>query len=132
MIYDLRLTLGGQALHAVSEDGYLLLSTDIWVGALIRRAELAGAFAAVARKGDPRAGAVLVKALDRRAGTARLYSEAVRGDGERFWMQPLRSRAEADLDAYVERQARIDPDVWVVEIDDRQGRHFLTEPVEKG
>ena len=38
----------------------MLLSTDVWVGALIRRAELGGAFATVARKGDPRAGAVLV------------------------------------------------------------------------
>ena len=68
----------------------MLLSTDIWAGALIRRAELGGAFATVIRKGDPRAGAVLVKVVDRRAGVARLYSEATRGDGERVWMQPVR------------------------------------------
>ena len=109
----------------------MLLSTDIWVSALIRRAELAGAFAVVAHKGDPRAGAVLVKVLDRRAGTARLYAEATKGDGERVWMQPVPSDAEAELDAYVERARRIDPDLWVVEIDDAQGRHFLTEAVEK-
>jgi len=108
----------------------LILSTDIWVGALIRRAEQGGAFAAVLRKGDARAGAVLIKVLDRRAGIARLYAEATRGDGERVWMQPVASEAEADLDAYAERSARIDPDVWVVEIDDREGRHFLVEPVE--
>ena len=108
----------------------MLLSTDIWVSALIRRAELAGAFAVVARKGDPRAGAVLVKALDRRAGTARLYAEATKGDGERVWMQPVPSDAEPELDAYIERARRIDPDLWVVEIDDVQGRHFLTEAVE--
>ena len=36
----------------------MLLSTDLWVSALIRRAELAGAFATVARKGDARAGSV--------------------------------------------------------------------------
>ncbi|MDR3508295.1 MAG: DUF1491 family protein, partial [Caulobacteraceae bacterium] len=63
----------------------MLLSTDIWVGALIRRAEQGGAFAVVARKGDARAGAVLLKVVDRRAGTTRLYCEAVRGDGERVW-----------------------------------------------
>ncbi|MBQ1542834.1 DUF1491 domain-containing protein [Caulobacter sp. CCUG 60055] len=108
----------------------MILSTDIWVGALIRRAEQGGAFAAVLRKGDARAGAVLIKVLDRRAGIARLYAEATRGDGERVWMQPVASEAEADLDAYAERSARIDPDVWVVEIDDREGRHFLVEPVE--
>ncbi len=108
----------------------MLLSTDLWASALIRRAELAGAFATVVRKGDPRAGAVLVKVMNRRAGEARLYAEALRGDGERIWMQPAASQAEPDLDAYIERQVRIDPDIWVVEIDDVQGRHFLTESVE--
>jgi hypothetical protein len=108
----------------------LLLSSDIWVGALIRRAELGGAFAAVARKGDPRAGAVLVKAVNRREGGATLYSEATRGDGERVWMQPVNSRDEAELDAYIARAVRIDPDLWVVEIEDTEGRHFLVEAVE--
>ena len=110
----------------------MLLSTDIWVGALIRRVEIGGGFAYVARKGDPRAGAVLVKVLNRGQGTARLYAEATRGDGDRVWMEPAASREEGDLDRYIERAARIDPDVWVVEIEDKQGRHFLVEPVEKG
>jgi len=85
----------------------------------------------VARKGDAKAGAVLVKVLDRRQGTARLYGEALRGDGERFWMQPQPGRSEEDIDAYIARAVRIDPDVWVVEIEDVEGRHFLVEPVEK-
>jgi hypothetical protein len=108
------------------------LSSDVWVYALIRRAELAGAFAAVLRKGDARAGAVLVKVVNRRAGEARLYAEATRGDGERVWMEPRASADEAEIDGYIERAARIDPDIWAVEIDDPEGRHFLTEPVEKG
>ena len=110
----------------------MLLATDVWVGALIRRAEIGGAFAVVARKGDPRAGAVLVKVLNRGDGSARLYGEAYRGDGERIWMQPVLSHEEPDLDAYIERARRIDPDVWVVEIEDREGRDFLVEPVERG
>lgn len=108
----------------------MLLSTDIWVGALIRRAQQQGAFAAVSRKGDPQAGAVLIKAVNLRERSARLYSEATRGDGERVWMQPVSSTEEPELDAYIERSARIDPDIWVVEIEDAEGRHFLVEPVE--
>jgi len=110
----------------------MLLATDVWVGALIRRAEIGGAFAVVVRKGDPRAGAVLVKVLNRGDGSARLYGEAYRGDGERVWMQPVSSHEEPELDRYVERAVRIDPDVWVVEIEDRHGRDFLVEAVERG
>ena len=109
----------------------MLLSTDIWVSALIRRAELGGAFAVVARKGDARAGAVLVKVLNRSNNTARLYSEATRMDGDRVWMQPAQSDREPDLDRYIERARKVDPDLWVVEIEDKEGRHFLTEPVDR-
>ncbi len=109
----------------------MILSTDVWVSALIRRAELEGAFATVARKGDPRAGAVLVKVLNRRQGSARLYAEATRADGERVWMRPARADQEVELDAFVDRAVRVDPDLWVVEVEDGAGRHFLTEPVDE-
>jgi hypothetical protein len=109
----------------------MILSSEVWVAALIRRAELGGAFATVARKGDGRAGAVLVKTIDHKTGEARLFAEATRADGERVWMQPAPSDREAELDAYADRAARIDPDLWVVEIEDADGRRFLTEAVER-
>lgn len=107
----------------------MLLSTDLWVSALIRRAELAGAFATVARKGDARAGTVIVKAFDTSNRRARLYSEAFGPDGERLWMQPVQSDLESELDQYLERQIGYDPDLWIIEIEDREGRHFITEKV---
>lgn len=107
----------------------MLLSTDLWVSALIRRAELAGAFATVARKGDARAGTVIVKAFDTSTRRARLYSEAFGPDGERLWMQPVESEFESELDDYLQRQIRYDPDLWIIEIEDREGRHFITETV---
>ena len=106
------------------------LSTDLWVSALLRRAELGGAFPAVVRRGDARAGAVLVKVIDRREGRFDIYAEAVRGEGERVWMRPIAAEDEAAQDAYAERAVRFDSDLWIVEIDDPKGRHFLTEPVE--
>ena len=110
----------------------MILSTDVWVAALIRRVELSGAYATVARKGDTRAGAVLVKTLDRRSGAARLYAEATSAGGERVWMRPAKGEQEAELDAYVERALRVDPDLWVVEIEAPDGTRFLTEPVDEG
>lgn len=108
----------------------MLISTDVWVSALIRRAQLAGASAVITRKGDARAGAVLVKAYDTLNRTARLYTETVSLDGERLWIQPHPEAFESELDAYAARQANYDPDIWVVEIEDREGRHFLVEDVE--
>jgi hypothetical protein len=107
------------------------LKTSIWAGALVRRAQSQGAMAMIARRGDPDAGAVLVKVstLDRRA---RLYAPARDGDGQRVWLDlsagPLGFN-EADIDAHAEKRALSDPDLWIVEIEDRAGRHFLTEPV---
>jgi hypothetical protein len=109
----------------------LLLSTDLWTSALIRRAELAGAFATVVRKGDARAGTVIVKAYDTSTRRARLFTEAFGPDGERLWIQPVASELESELDAYIQRQAGYDPDLWVVEIEDREGRHFITEKVDQ-
>jgi hypothetical protein len=107
----------------------LLLSSDLWVSALIRRADLAGASAVVVRRGDARAGTVIVKAYDTSTRQARLFTEATGFDGDRLWIQPM-TGAESELDAYIQRQIGYDPDLWVVEIEDREGRHFITETVE--
>lgn len=108
------------------------LKTEFWVSALIRRAEIAGAFAGVVEKGDADAGAVLVKVATLN-GKARLYGPARNGEGERIWLDlsagPV-GDVEGDVDEYVRKRREGDPDLWVIEIEDRHGRHFLDEPVE--
>ena len=106
----------------------MLLSSDLWVGALVRRAEIGGAFATVVRKGDARAGTVIVKAYNTSTREARVYSEAFGQDGDRLWIQPA-AGTESEIDAYIERQRGYDPDLWVVEVEDREGRHFIVEKV---
>jgi len=110
------------------------LKTDFWATALMRRAQIAGAFAGVTRKGDTDAGAVLVKVATMN-GKARLYAPARDGDGERIWLDlsagPL-GDAEPDVDAYARKRAETDPDLWVIEIEDKHGRHFLMERVDGG
>ncbi|WP_295208284.1 DUF1491 family protein [uncultured Brevundimonas sp.] len=108
----------------------MLLSSDLWVSALIRRAQIEGAYATVVKTGDARAGSVIVKAYDTSTRTARLFTEAFGTDGDRLWIQPVTSDSESELDAYIARQRGYDPDMWVVEIEDRQGRHFITETVQ--
>jgi hypothetical protein len=108
------------------------LKTEIWAQALIRRAQIAGAFAAIVRKGDPDAGAVLVKVstLD---GRARLYAPARDGAGERIWLDLSTGSLgveEGGVDEHARRRAANDPDLWIIEIEDRAGRNFLTEPID--
>lgn len=108
----------------------MLLSTDIWVSALLKRVEMAGSFATIAKKGDARAGSVIVKVLNLRNREAYVLREAQTGE-DTLWMRPVETLNEPDVDAYIERQLKYDPDLWVVEIEDAEGRNFLTEKVEK-
>ncbi|MFT4090226.1 MAG: DUF1491 family protein [Asticcacaulis sp.] len=105
------------------------IPTDFWVAALLKRIELGGGFGYVTRRGDPKAGTVLIKTLHLREGRHRLLRLVNTGEGER-WISPLRSEAPEQMDAYIEKEKRFDPDLWLVEIEDVEGRHFLTEPVE--
>jgi len=106
------------------------LKAEIWVKALIRRCEVEGAAAMVVARGDATSGVVLVKvnSLD---GLTRVFSPARAGDGSFQWLSGtgVEPVAEVEADAYIARQRKFDPDLWVVEIEDRAGRHFLQEPV---
>lgn len=104
------------------------LKAEFWTSALIRRAESSGAFAAVVKRGDKDAGACLVK-VRLLNGEAMLYRPIRNMAGERVWL-PKGPAEEPEIDLYMNSRVDDDPDLWIVEIEDRQGRHFLTEPVE--
>ncbi|MFQ5563727.1 MAG: DUF1491 family protein [Parvularculaceae bacterium] len=103
------------------------LKTEIRVRAHIRRCRSEGAFATVARRGDPDAGAVAIKVY-LGAATARLFMQSRDLDGRPIWREPFEeARAESEIDARLEKECAIDPDLWIVEIEDREGRAFLDE-----
>ncbi|MCC5976389.1 MAG: DUF1491 family protein, partial [Rubellimicrobium sp.] len=47
--------------------------------------------------------------------------------GARAWVM-LAEGPEAEVDASITRQAGFDPDLWVIEVEDRTGRHLLDQP----
>jgi len=105
------------------------LKTGLYVRAIIRRAEIGGASAYVARRGAEEAGALILK-LTRPDGSVTVLSRATRGDGERVWMKPLGESTDSTTVAkYFEKQIRFDPDIWILEIEDREGRAFVDEPI---
>jgi hypothetical protein len=105
------------------------LKAGIFVRALIRRAEVAGAQGFVVKKGSEEAGAVFLK-ISRLDGTCLVLNQSVAGDGARVWARPLGEVCdEAKASAYFERQRKYDPDLWIVEIEDREGRAFVDEKI---
>lgn len=103
------------------------LTAEFWIAAYLARLRLADIPAFVVARGDGTAGAVLVKQspLD---GTARLFQRSFDPlTGERQWMV-LAEGSEGQVDEAVARQRSFDPDLWVIEVEDRGGRHLLDEP----
>lgn len=101
------------------------LTSEFWVQAYLRRLALADIPAFVTSKGDLTAGAVLVKQapLD---GTATLFQRSYDLDGNRVWVT-LAEGEERGVDEAISRQRSFDPDIWVIEVEDRNGRHLLEE-----
>ncbi len=100
------------------------LRADVWVAAYLARLRGLAIPAYVMGRGDDTAGAVLVKCatLD---GKAKAYQRSFDPmTGARTWMT-LAEGDETDVDAAVARQRSYDPDLWVIEVEDRQGRHLL-------
>ncbi|HVX75871.1 MAG TPA: DUF1491 family protein [Bradyrhizobium sp.] len=107
------------------------LKSSIWVAAYLRRCQTEGVFAAVRKRGAEEAGAVFVKValLD---GNAMLYAPAPQTayddsrPTERIFVpvspQPI---SEAAVEERLAKEIRFDPDAWIVEAEDRAGRHFL-------
>jgi hypothetical protein len=108
------------------------LKAEIWVKAYLRRCQVEGATAVLVRRGDTDAGAIYIK-VSRLDGTAMLFGPAPAGldaaGEDRRWQPCLdpASLTEVAADSYLARQIEFDPDIWIVSVEDRQGRHFLDD-----
>lgn len=106
------------------------LRSDFWVPAYIRRCGAEGVVAVLRRRGAAEAGAIFIK-LDCLDGTARLFGPAPQSlvaaeDGERRFIEiPLSDNTPLAAEEKLRREVRFDEDLWIVEIEDRVGRHFL-------
>ncbi|MGB3407990.1 MAG: DUF1491 family protein [Jannaschia sp.] len=100
------------------------LAASFWVAAYRKRLDQHGIPCMVVRHGDDTGGAVLVK-LNTLDGMARVFQRSFDlTSGDRVWVT-LAEGPERDCDAALARQASFDPDIWVLEVEDRAGRHLL-------
>ncbi len=107
------------------------LKTDIWVYAWCRRVRAAGAFATIARKGAEEAGAVFV-IVNRQDGSFDLLGPAPqaafddRNPADRLFCGLLSGVPEAEVNGRIDQETRFDSDLWLVEVEDRAGRAFVS------
>ena len=107
------------------------LKSSIWVSAYIRRCMIEGAYAVVRRRGAEEAGAIFVR-VDRLDGTSDLFGPAPQSEFDdqpidRAFMASLRDQPKPneEVESYLGRQLKFDPDIWIVEVEDKKGRNFL-------
>lgn len=109
------------------------LRSDLWVSAYLRRAEIEGAFAVLRQRGAAEAGAIFIR-LDRLDGTGALFGPAPQSviteddATRRFcrmhdadWVEP------SVIEDRLARELKFDSDLWIIDCEDRQGRHFLDD-----
>lgn len=102
------------------------LTARFWVDAYLARLRLHDIPAFVVRHGDDTAGAILIK-LSTLDGQAKAFAREWNIlDNTRAWKLHA-AGPEQDVDASIQRQRSFDPDLWVIEVEDRQGRHLLEE-----
>jgi hypothetical protein len=106
------------------------LKSEIWVHAFLRRCFAQGFYGAVLRKGAAEAGAIYV-VINRLDGTVRVLGpppgSSIDEAGERLWSEVIPPvTTAAGISPFIERLTKFDPDIWVVEIEDRSGTAGLT------
>ena len=99
------------------------IPTDLWVRAHVKRYSLRGIPVAITRRGDKHRGSVIIK-INRLESGCSVLTQTSDFDGNAAWFAALDGQlvAEQEADAYIERQVERDGDLWVMEVEDREGR----------
>jgi len=108
------------------------LKSALWVAAYLRRCQVEGVYGVVRRRGAEEAGAVFVR-ISRLDGTSDLFGPAPQSAfdavpaGERMFSPSIAEQPAPDaaIETYLAREIKFDPDIWIIEVDDRAGRNFL-------
>jgi len=108
------------------------LKSEVWVKAYIRRCAGAGLSAVVVRHGDNDAGAIFIR-INRLDGTSFLFGPSPAGlsgaEEDRRWVPCLQESGATDdaVETYLKREAEFDSDLWIVEVEARDGSHLLDD-----
>lgn len=110
------------------------VKSEVFVRAYLRICQAQGVPVVIVRRGDEGAGAIFIR-IDWLDGDVSLYGPAPSGSAgsetERRWVSCFGTRraAREEADRYLDRQLKFDQDLWIIEVEDKAGRHFLGDSV---
>lgn len=96
------------------------IPTHLWLEAKIRELTAQGVGVYVANRGDKTGGMVLLKISDM-AGQCRLLTQQRDLNGVMGWVAAMKDEIgdEKSANEYIARACRRDPDLWVIEVEDK-------------
>jgi|TARA_B110000211_G_scaffold212687_1_gene252525 hypothetical protein len=102
------------------------LTTEFWISAYLKRLRLKEIPAFITKKGDKISGAVIIK-INTLDGYAASYYKRYNFELDKWHWDMLVSGVDTEVENSLLRQKEIDQDLWVIEVEDRDGRHLLAE-----
>lgn len=99
------------------------LTSEFWISGYKHYLNSLGIPIFITNKGDDKAGAILIK-VSNLSGYATVISQGVDVEGKKIWEQ-LAQGFESEMDEIILRQIQYDPDIWVLEVEEKSGKHFL-------
>ena len=114
-----------------NDDEEVHLPTALWVEAECAKLNVRGQGYYITQRGNHYSGVILVKVFNRLEHTCTAYIQQRDLDNKLGWDSVLGEGAfgESDIDQYIRSACEMDPDLWVIEVEDRQGRHFLGDQI---
>lgn len=103
------------------------LASAVTVSALLRLTQDQGGFGAVLAKGDAGAGAIILVIAERGC-PMRVLERILQPDGRYAWSDSmLGAPNDQELNKFLERRRRFDPDLWLIELDVPSAQRFAAE-----
>lgn len=107
------------------DDSLYRLPTKLWLDGYLRQHAQTGQSYYILRKGEPESGTIALKLVFLQGKGCIIMTQGRTLDGVAGWLPAFGGRvvSEEEATAYLDRLAERDPDVWIVEIETRDGSH---------
>jgi len=109
------------------------LPAGLEAASIVRRAESAGGFATMLKRGDPDRGSIILVVTSRGRHVA-ILERILSADGAYRWNSsgPGESGASEEVSTFLQKRARFDPDSWAIELDIVNAERFIAETTSAG